>query len=278
MKARLVLALTMVVAISSLGLLWRGSLDVEPGVHVAILRDRSGSHAGDCDAAVTLVAEALDRIGLARNATLTLFVTGDARSADEPIEVGLPALPVPSRKSIEGRGSDWERRTLYMREAAAQCARAGSANRSPIFQAVMRVVEHVKRDGTDAARRIVLVQSDLEELSHSAIRDALKAADTRAMASLPVIDNDGVDVFVCGLAETKGLASLPDGAVVPLTRARRQADAHRQRVVWSAVFARPERVHFAPFCPRLPRGLTAFESAAPSQATAAEPVLIGDYR
>lgn len=250
-----------------LALVWRGSADPAPTIHVAVLRDRSGSNGVGCDATVGLLAQGLNRLGQSKRSSMTLLVTGDAASADEPVDVPLPVPPRPSRKSIESPSAVGRQQSEYLREALSRCEQRGTSSHSPIYQAIARMIEHLRRAGDDRSRRIALIQSDLEELSNAVIRDALRAPATPArLTRLPALDNTGIEVAVCGLAETRGTAQAADGPVVRFTRPRQQDGGARQRAVWAAIFTDADRVAFAPFCPRWRNEIAERSSVAVSGA------------
>jgi hypothetical protein len=260
MSGKVLMTLALTVSMSLSFLFWRHSLPQPPASHIVAVHDRSRSAPDGCTGFTGLVQQALGQVVDGRRATLLLLVTGDKISADEPVEMVVEGSPFRAARSTDAPSAPQRQRALFLQALHSSCERQPATMRSPIYQAAARAVEHVRQRGDERSRRLVAVQTDLEELSNAAMRRAARAVDPRqALANVSIIDNAGVDVMFCGDAETWGAsASTGDGT---LTRPRDVDAIRRLRAAWTGVFAEPQRVTFEPFCPKWHR-------AAPSDTVA----------
>jgi hypothetical protein len=109
-------------------------------------------------------------------------------------------------------------------------------------------VEQLRGKGCDEkAECAVFVRSDLQENVEPQIKAALGGA---VVTKLPApIDNRGVRISICGIAETRGRIDEGNGRSRQFTRNRDAERFDLIRQVWGRMFAEPRLVTFSSFCP-----------------------------
>ncbi len=219
----------------------------KPAAHVVIIRDLSDSIPDDCAPVVNLTKRALTLDGVGGSSTITLLGTGSKATANEPQK--LEQLLVPDIKLvIEGKRRADQRRSELIDKMKGRCAETRTTKASPIFQAVKRGVEHLQGLGNGEAQRYLFVQTDGEEYANTQIMKALNQRPGTKLALPSPINNEGVRVVFCGIAETTVDMSA-GGKLRPPAEDR----AERRREVWGGLFVRPELVSFEPFCGEMGR-------------------------
>lgn len=198
---------------------------------VAILVDHSQSVQNPCAALAGAAALAVQSPPV----ELSVFLTGDARSAYAPVLI--PSRPVPQgRRLIKGRGRLLADREAVVRDLGEQCGKQSTPLTSPIFLGIQNVVAHLRSASGVGDRRLVVI-TDLRENYDPRIAAAL-VQHLGAKAKLPIIDNAGVAVSVCGYAQT----------VEKQGHGRRPPQTDRLLEVWQQLFTDPTLVSFKPFC------------------------------
>lgn len=205
----------------------------------ALLIDTSDSRSCDCDQVSTAARTALTGPVMGNGSKLWLFVTGDQSTAEEPILIG--AYPAPyTRRVMEGREFTERQLRDKLDQIKAACSKFRQTKRSPIYLAIKRVVEQLRAEGCNKGVECGLqIQSDLSELSEPGVRDSLKRGKIKSRSPHP-IDNENINISVCGLAEV-------DGSVTG------KHDAHNVNVteeIWRKLFSDSARVTFSPHCQR----------------------------
>lgn len=237
-------------AVLGLGL-WRYQVASQArSAHAAVVRDPSESVLGGCDCIAALVKRALAAPGIGDGSTIAVMATGDESTASEPRL--LTSLDVPSnRRALEGRNAVARQREELLSNIKNQCEQLPRTKTSPIFRAIGRAVEHLRSLGCGPDLECsVYVQTDLEETSDSQIRKALDQP-IRDKRVLPApINNDGINVVICGVAETTGRTIGEDGKARQMTKPRDPERVDRIGSVWSALFTNPEQVKFEPYAPK----------------------------
>lgn len=250
MKAKVAIA-SLALALSAGFIAWRLARPHGPGAasHAAVVYDRSRSTTGGCEAAAGAVTEILNRNLMTRDSTLAVFVTGDISTAGEPIEIHRTS-GVRVSSVIGGPRGARRHSEAIITAVAAGCGRLPATSISPVFLAVRRAVELLRASGCGPVSRCCLmIVSDGEETVEPGLILALRGRRT-ATGRLPRIDNDGIEVSFCGLAETRGPRdSRRRHAATPARNARR---ADQLRDTWVAVFTHPDLVRWSPTCPRRP--------------------------
>lgn len=217
------------------------------GARIAIIRDVSDSKPANCNDVLTLTERALATSAAGSDATITLFVTGDEKTANEPRFLGEFEAPR-IRRVMEGKQLAARQRGELLAHMRSRCEAAGVTQVSPIFQAVKRGVEHMQTVGSPEDLRIVFVETDGEETVEAHIKRALSQA-TGTSSKLPQpIRNEGVSVVFCGMAETVGVVPSTGPKKRSLSKQRSPQRADRLQEVWSGLFTNPSLVRFEPFC------------------------------
>lgn len=140
------------------------------------------------------------------------------------------------------------RETELLTNIKNRCGEAKPTQVSPIFQAILRGVGHLKSVGSAQDSRYLFIQTDGEETANPQIKKALSQKTTTTPKLPPPIKNDGVHVVFCGLAETVGLTTDVNNKSRRLTRTRDPERDARLQQVWSKLFSKPELVSFEPYC------------------------------
>lgn len=221
----------------------------ETASNAGFVHDRSDSNTSGCAAFGGLVGESLRSGQVGRFSTIIALATGDRRSNDEPIE--LARVSHVRRTSVkDGRDSAERRDAALISELVNRCEEAGNTDRSPIYLAIRRALEELRALGCREENHCVLyVQSDLEENAEPGLRKALLGGKAISLPSK--LDNQGIRVRICGLAETLG----------PVDGNRRSPGRRKVRgakradlvvEVWRSLFTSSELVSFEPLCPRAP--------------------------
>lgn len=221
-----------------------------------LLRDSSDSGLGGCNELTAMAGELLSSNLLGSGSAIALMTTGDSSTAQEPVL--LDSLEIPTSQRIsEGRGKIAEMQKGLLAKVTEQCERKGQTKESPIYLGMRRATEYLRAKGCDGRQTCILyVQSDLEELSESKVKELLKEVSsekkkTITEAQLPMpIDNAGIKVTICGISETTGTINSKSGKqqTYTLTRDGRRAD--RIKEVWSKLFINPQTVTFNTHCPK----------------------------
>jgi hypothetical protein len=219
----------------------------ETASHAVIIRDRSDSATAGCAAIGGLAREYLQAGHADRFSSIIALATGDARSNDEPVEFArLTGVRKASVKDIH-KARD-RREDALVEELVRRCEEQGNTDRSPIYLALRRGLEELVvlgcHEGTNCA---VYLQSDMAENGESGLRKALLGIKDAVLPS--PIDNRGIRVHVCGIAETSGPID-GKGKVVSERKARGAKRADVTPNVWRRIFTAPNLVTFEPHCPK----------------------------
>jgi hypothetical protein len=239
---------------------WR--LDVRrhalPAAHSLIAYDRSAATLCGCDALVARAKKELESEDLGQGSTLTIILSGDESTADEPVLLGTYAVPT-IRKAMEGRHTLGDKQKLILDDVRSRCQQKAQTQRSPIFLTIRRGLERLHAAGCDGRVECHLVAlTDLEERSERHIRQFLdrqprtdrKVSGALGEGQLPApLDNNGVAVFIVGVSNTIGRSNTTSGQTHALTITRDSGRADRIKEVWERLFANTQRLFFDPLCP-----------------------------
>jgi hypothetical protein len=225
---------------------WRHCIAKQIPIAQALVVGDPSSSVSNQEGVLVLGRRVFGLRGMGKGSTLTVLATGDKSTADEPVLVVKYEMPV-SRRALEGKQAETNRKEAILVDLTAQWNRLNRTDRSPIFLAVKRGVEQLRRSGcTPETACYLLIKSDGQELSEPTIKKALR--DLQSKSSLPApIPNGGIRVVFCGLSETTG--NTTEGGnrgLHPWVSDRNGMD--RVRDVWRALFTQPELVTFEPYC------------------------------
>lgn len=184
-----------------------------------------------------------------QQSTIAVLFTGSRESALEPVPAELPPAPIGPTKVLEGRGARIKAQSDYLTRASHSCKVAGSEDTSPLYLGLRRAIEQVRAVGGPGDRRRVLAAVDLQETAYEELRNVLAGRlPLTRVDSIPKLRNEGVHVFICGYASTRGATSSASGAETSFTADRSIRRVERLTKIWQALFAEPSRVRFSPFC------------------------------
>jgi len=235
--------------------------------HQAYLADSSASTGTDCACLESLVSQELADARLMPSSTVSILQTGDESSANEPVPVAEYTAPA-ERAMVEKQEKIAATKAELLQDLKQKCEGMKRTNRSPIFQAIRRSVEHLKAKGcgpgSDCRLRVI---TDGEELVEPGLRKALHRTGDLDSISLPApIHNEGIQVVFIGVAQTTGRRVKKVGESQQYTRDRSPQAASRLEAVWRQVFTEPQRVSFEPFCRPRTEAVAELSSRASLQA------------
>ncbi|MGH9825724.1 MAG: hypothetical protein ACREDR_21050 [Blastocatellia bacterium] len=215
--------------------------------HAVIVRDSSDSVRSGCDCTAALVKRAFTDPHIEPGSTVTVTLTGDASTANEPRL--LASLTVPTtRQVMDGRDAAVRQRDKLIDDIKTQCEKAPSTTVSPIFLSLQRAVQQLRALGCGPdSNCTVYAQTDLEENGDRGIELALKGGDLQKQALPKPIDNTGINVIIAGVSETGGQTTTTRG-LRPLTKPHDAERADRIRSVWERLFTDRNRLVFEPYC------------------------------
>src|ERR1043165_8404402 len=230
---------------------WRYSVAGRPHTvaHFAFVQDPSDSIQTDCGRIVGLAERALSMPDTKEGSTITLFALGNPETANEAQMLGAFQVPV-IRRVIEGQRAAAREREALFSGLQSRCAEVRQTRVSPVFQALKRGVEYLHGVGAPDDSRYLFVQTDGEETENAQIKKALNGERGALRYLPPPIQNAGVHVTFCGMAETVGATADNDNKVHQKSRKRDSARADRLREIWGKLFTNPELVVFEPYCAR----------------------------
>ena len=149
---------------------------------------------------------------------------------------------------MESPAESERRERDLVEKIVTDCAALPRTSISPVFLAARRAIEQLRvlgcKQGTGCR---LLFQTDGDENVEVGIRRAL--AGSRAPVELPApIDNTGIAVSICGLAETTGQSDI--GRADRVRRNHNACSADRVMEVLRRFFTVPALVTFEPVCPK----------------------------
>lgn len=252
------LATVLLAGITTFGV-WRYAKyrHMSPAPQYAILRDRSGSTLGGCEAFAAMAKELIESTRFEKGSNIAVMFTGDDSTAGEPLLLDTLEVPI-SRRVAEGRSRVAQQQQELLDKIKRRCQEAGQTNRSPIYMGIRRAVENLRASGCDGRSNCALiVQSDLEESSERQIKESINTTTPQAgreaspRQQLPApINNSGTRIRVCGISETVGTTEVGNGRQRSLTPMRDSQRTDRIYSVWKSLFTAPQQVSFSPHCPR----------------------------
>jgi hypothetical protein len=214
-----------------------------------ITYDRSVSIGDGCSSVLGLVERVWQDEGGDSRPPVLILTTGDATSANEPVELARIELTT-SKRVLEGRKAEASRRAATLASLTTTCAELERTNASPIFLSVKRSLEQTLASGCDAAHACrVWIVTDGQENEEPWFRKSLEDGKAAKSGRPAPLDNRNVQVTLCGFADTQG--EVREGTSKrKLTRKRLAQDADLVTALWRSVFVEPERVVFEPLCPK----------------------------
>lgn len=243
-----IVALILVFACVASFVAWRVSAVTHQRVdHYGVVHDSSDSFTGKCLAVVASAEQVNAQPNLSPASTFSVVTLGDESTANEPRLLATYSIPR-TRQVIEGLHADARHQQAMYKDLWNKCILVQPVSVSPIFLAVKQSVAFLQAKGCAQNSHCLLsVHSDLEENVERAIRERIRTG--RAAGVLPApIDNRGITVSFCGLAETAGLRGDASGHQTRKTAPRDPDREDRIRQTWRSLFTSPENVTFSPYC------------------------------
>lgn len=213
-----------------------------------ILEDISGSHGAVCASLQGLAELVLESPDALAGSTLTVLVTGDQSTTDEPRRIGT--YPIPTiRRAAEGHDEIARRWEAILADLQSKCKSLRQTTTSPIFLGVKQAVADLRGHGCGADSRCKLfVDSDLEDNVEPSLRESLKRTNSKIRPLPAAINNAGIQVAFCGLAVTVGRAAGSPRNEVGRSQPHDGRWEDRLHRTWLTLFITPSAVRFEPYC------------------------------
>jgi len=216
-------------------------------VHIVDVHDISRSHFQGCQVFGDLAQDAASTAGLSSESTLTILVTGDKATANEPIKIAQYDS-LKSSRAVEGKNAYTKRLHDMLQDVELKCTALKPTDRSPILLAVRQGLAVLHSEGCRRNSQCVLnVDTDGQENADKWLQKALNSPNANQTTALSKLDNDGIRVRFCGTASTAGqLLDAESREVRNITRDF--GGDERLRLAWTGLFANPGQVLLEPFC------------------------------
>jgi hypothetical protein len=219
-----------------------------PVAQFGFIHDTSDSIQNDCGRTEGFAKSAIVNRETGPGSKIALFALGTRETASEPRLLGEYAIPR-IRRVIEGQRTAAREQDALLSKIKTKCEGLEQTTVSPVFQAVKRGVEHMQNMGLPIDQRYLFVQTDGEETENAKVKESLNLQPGFPLKLPAPINNEGVHITFCGIAETVGEVSR-DKAKINKSKQRDDRRSDRIREVWTAVFTNPELVSFQPYCSR----------------------------
>lgn len=215
---------------------WRHYNPPHPTPHVAVLNDRSDSLPHDCGAIEALGQRSLKLPFVGPKSTLALFSTTDS----EPTFVATFKLPA-AKLTTESKRKQAEAEKAFFADLRHRCENLPLRQTSPLLRSIRQVVSHLKiQNRSPNAGHYLIARTDLQETADASLkRLLLQPVGTKVPENARQIDNAGINVIVCGIAEG-----------IPPRTGQSEYNIERIKEVWLALFNHPELVVLEPYCPK----------------------------
>jgi hypothetical protein len=206
----------------------------DPACRLAVVWDRSNSTATGCKEVLALVERELKPLETqsgSEGVDIAFLVTGEAAGGSEPRLLLNKKLMMPP-EIIHGAQRYSKDRTATLGQLRSHCEEARRTRCSPIYVALARAAQHLRGTGclNGASNCVLAGITDGQET---------QSFRWRRPANLPPpIDNTGIHVKICGLAETSTAASSDPDVSTMLEE------------TWKSLFVQKELVTLEPFCPQ----------------------------
>lgn len=250
MKSQLIMACVLgfsAVILVGIALVYTIVFGKQEKAHVLVLNDYSQSADVNCNAIVEQGEKAFSLPEMERGSTVTFLFTGDQTTANEPRTLGSFPVPV-AEKALEGRQKTVAEQEKILQAVKTKCEQTKPAQKSAIFLGFKAGIEQLRGQGCEIKGKCrILSRTDLQENAEPQIRAAL-GGDVKAMQKLPApLDNRGIKIDICGIAETRGTVTEKN-KTKQLTQNRYAQQADQIREVWRKLFTEPQTVNFSAFC------------------------------
>lgn len=237
---------------------WRSVASIHtPAVkHTVIVLDFSKSVQGRCDSLAGILVQLVNSPDLKAGESVTVFASGDSKTANEPrLLAAQSEIPI-QRRVIEGSKAVLRERQGLVESWREKCTQTAETEVTAIYLAVARGLETLRVKGCGAAAPCQLwVITDAEENMEPSLTQILSAKPkTKPSVPSSKLDNAGITVNFCGLSETLGVdndtGTKSRKTKRRLTPDRASARTEQLRAAWQSAFSDNTSVVFSPFCPK----------------------------
>ena len=247
-KSKHLIVLAILVVLASAFFTWRYQAvqAAGPPPQFAIVLDSSGSTLSPCPSLLGLTTLVFDNKKISDGSSLSVLLTGDKKTANEPKLFSSFKIPVSTQIMEGGRQAQKEKNNL-LNDLNDKCQQLQKTNTTAVFLGIKRALEIVQFKGCDGGISPcqIFIQTDGEENAEKWIKHALKGKKSNTSPP-PKINNQGIDIIFCGQSETVGQTSKHK----QITKSRSASQVVRQQQVWLSLFTHPKQVQFLPFCPK----------------------------
>ncbi len=235
---------------------WRTHVAAQAKVPVyGIVADLTSSHTLDrshaCLAVAGLAESVVEESSAHVGAQLNVLALGDSTHAGEPVLLSAKdAIPVRMTLSI-GEDALRKQRRSYTQDIYDRCLQAPAPEYSAVYLGVERMLEDLRSHGCGQVSRCVMyVDTDGDDNVERGLKERLQGASGHHGKPIALLDDQGIEVHFCGLAEAN-VDSSKRGNSTSLRKAflTHQPPDHVQHV-WRTLFLDPSAVSFTPFCPQ----------------------------
>jgi hypothetical protein len=192
-----------------------------------------------------VVAEAVDHPGT----QLVALSLGDSSTGGVPVMLSQHEA-IPARIALsEGEDIVRKRRHTYLVDLYNNCMHAPAPEYSAIYLSIERMLETLRTHGCKPGVGCALwVDTDGDENVQMALQKRLRGEPPSHEAAVAPLDNIGIEVHFCGLAETStgGANRGTKNSARSIFRTHR--DPRHVAEVWRSIFTDPTTVFFTPFC------------------------------
>jgi hypothetical protein len=228
------------------------------GAHVkipttGIIVDATSSHDADRSRAClsmlglseSVVADTVEHPGI----QLLVLALGDSSTGGEPVMLSQGDA-IPARIALsEGEDTIRQKRYGYLAALYNNCMHAPSPEYSAIYLGVERMLEALRAHGCKSGVGCTLwVDTDGDENVQPALEKRLSGNTPDHSGAIALLDNNGIEVRFCGLAESSISTSKRSTSNNRRSIFRTHRDPRHVAEVWRSIFTDPTAVSFAPFC------------------------------
>jgi hypothetical protein len=220
---------------------------VSESPHFEIALDISVPMLAPCESGGGLALDLMKSSAADKWSTLTVVVSGDGRTLNEPVEI-FRKEGLRRTRAMETAVSSEKKLRAVAADIVEKCRELPRTEISPVTLMSRRAVENLRsrgcKDGTNCS---LLLVTDGYDNAESAVRHTL-ADPRRDIALKPLIDNSGISVSIYGLAETTGEGDRKQGRIA--SRRHNVQSADRVATVLRRLFTHPELVSLHPYSPK----------------------------
>jgi hypothetical protein len=218
-----------------------------------IVADITSSHSGSRESACLTVAGIAERLVQQSTDTpgslMEVLALGDSSRGGEPLKLSSQEQ-MPARTALStGKAAIVRQQHAYVVKIYENCVKATAPEYSAIHLGIERMLEYArsKKCGSDS-RCVVYVDTDGNENVEPSLKAKLQGLPLSRHESVVLLDNSGVDVRFCGLAERTVDVAERKGLGGRREAFRSHKNPTHMEDVWRSFFTHPDQVSFEPYC------------------------------